>query len=134
MKGLVVALLIASACAGPAEPTSRIPKKPNNELVVGDFERHPPAGTSAFRFGADGTYTVSKTKDEMERTPHVSEGVFQVEGDKLTFTAARGECANAKVGTYKVVLSKIGIRVVEKLEDACEWRSRLAGQTLWRIK
>ena len=23
---------------------------------------------------------------------------------------------------------------IEKIDDACEWRSRLAGQTLWRIK
>ena len=29
-------LLVLSACPGP-EPASRIPKKPNEELVVGDF-------------------------------------------------------------------------------------------------
>lgn len=126
--------LLLSACGGTTEPASRIPKKPNNELIVGDFERHPPAGTAAFRFGADGSYTVSKTKGEMERTPHVSEGTYTVAGETLTFSTTRGECADAKVGSYKVNISKIGIRVIEKLDDACEWRGRLAGQTLWRIK
>lgn len=128
---LIVVLL--AACAGP-DPTSRIPKKPNDELIVGEFERRPPAGTAAFRFGNDGSYIVAKNKNELERTPHVSEGTYTVQGDKLTFTAVRGECADAKVGSYKVNVSKIGIRVIEKLDDACDWRSRLAGQTLWRIK
>lgn len=129
----MIAVGLLAACPGP-EPTSRIPKKPNTELIVGDFERRPPAGTAAFRFGLDGSYTVSKHKGEMERTPHVDEGTYRVEGDKLTFETTRGECADAKVGSYKVTISKIGIRVIEKLEDACEWRARLAGQTLWRIK
>lgn len=132
-RALSIVLLLA-ACAGGPEPTSRIPKKPNTELIVGDFERHPPAGTAAFRFAGDGSYLVAKTKAELERTPHVDEGTYKVEGDKLTFETVRGECADAKVGTYKVNISKIGIRVIEKLEDACEWRGRLAGQTLWRIK
>lgn len=129
----VILLVLLAACPGP-EPVSRIPKKPNTELVVGDFERHPPGGTAAYRFGPDGTYTVAKNKGEMERTPHVSEGTYTVDGDKLTFTAARGECADAKIGSYKVNISKIGIRIIEKLDDACDWRARLAGQTLWRIK
>lgn len=130
---LLASVLVLSACPGP-EPVSRIPKKPNVELIVGDFERRPPAGTSAFRFAADGSYTVSKNKGEIERTPHVSEGTYKVDGEKLTFEAVRGECADAKIGTYKVNVSKVGIRVIEKIEDACEWRGRLAGQTLWRLK
>lgn len=132
MRGLLLISLLA-ACPGP-EPVSRIPKKPIDELIVGDFERRPPAGTSAFRFASDGSYTVGKTKGEIERTPHVSEGTYKVEGETLTFQTSRGECSDAKVGTYKVNISKIGIRVIEKIEDACEWRGRLAGQTLWRIK
>ena len=132
MRAIAI-LLVLSACPGP-EPASRIPKKPNEELVVGDFERRPPAGTAAYRFASDGTYTVSKNKGEMERTPHVSEGTYKVQGETLTFEAVRGECADNKIGSYKVNISKIGIRVIEKIDDACEWRSRLAGQTLWRIK
>ncbi|MBA2540394.1 MAG: hypothetical protein H0V17_12210 [Deltaproteobacteria bacterium] len=131
MRPILIVFLLA-ACG--AEPTSRIPKKPNTELVVGEYERRPPAGTSAFRFGSDGTYTVAKNKGEMERTPHVSEGTYKVDGDTLTFETQRGECAEQKTGSYKVNISKIGIRFIEKIEDACDWRARLAGQTLWRLK
>jgi len=127
---IVLALLLVAACG--KEPASRIPKKPNNELIVGDFERHAPA-TTAYRFGADSTYFAAKTKAELERTPHLTEGTYSVDNEKLTMKAARGECANTS-GTYKVVLSKIGIRVVDKIDDSCEWRSHLVGQTLWRIK
>ncbi len=111
---VVIGFLLLAACPGP-EPTSRIPKKPNDELIVGEFERHPPAGTTAYRFGLDGTFIAAKAKGELDRTPHLSEGTY-------------------KVGSYKVVISKVGIRFVEKIEDACDWRGRLAGQTLWRIK
>ncbi len=38
-----------------------------------------------------------------------------------------------KTGTYQVVVSKIGIRF-KKLDDSCAERSRLDGQTWWRIK
>lgn len=132
MRYAILVVLICS-CGG-SEPPSRIPKKPNDELIVGDFERHPPAGTTAYRFGSDGSFFAGKTKAEIERTPHLSEGTYKVTGDTLTFEAVRGECsADAKTGTYKVVISKIGIHF-EKLEDSCEWRGRLTGQTLWRIK
>jgi hypothetical protein len=138
MRSIVLASLLLAACPGPAEKEpdhSRIPKKPNNELVVGVFERHPPAGTSAFKFDNDGTFTVAKNKGELDRTPHLMEGKFTVEADKLTFETTRGECeGETKTGSYKVVLSKVGIRFIEKLEDACEWRQRLVGQTLWRVK
>ena len=133
---ILIALVVAAcggitACGG-KEPVSRIPKKPNNELIVGDFERHAP-GTTAYRFGNDGSFFAAKTKAELERTPHLSEDTYTVDQDKLTFTAVRGDCAN-QAGSYKVVLSKVGIRVVEKIEDECEARTHLVGQTLWRIK
>jgi hypothetical protein len=127
---IVIALAVLSACG--KEPVSRIPKKPNTELIVGDFERHAPS-TTAYRFGADGSFFAAKTKAELERTPHLTEGAYSFEADKLTFKATRGECAN-QAGTYSVVLSKVGIRIVDKVSDDCEWRSRLVGQTLWRIK
>lgn len=127
---LIALVSTLSACA--SEPVSRIPKKPNNELILGDFERHAP-GTTAYRFGSDGSFSAAKTTAELERTPHLTEGTYTVDADKLTFNALRGECAG-KAGSYKVVLSKIGIRIVEKLDDECEWRQKLVGQTLWRIR
>jgi hypothetical protein len=137
MRSIACTILLLVACSGADKGPdhSRIPKKPNNELIVGVFERHPPAGTSAFKFETDGTFTVAKTKAELDRTPHLMEGKYTVEADKLSFETVRGECAgdHAK-GSYKVVISKVGIRVLEKIEDACEWRGRLVGQTLWRVK
>jgi hypothetical protein len=129
MRLLVLALV---ACASPQDP--KPPKKPNNELVVGDFTRKPPDGEMAVRFGADGTFFFAKNKGELARTPHLADGTYKVDGDQLTFAADKGMCADgAATGTYKVVISRIGIRFT-KVEDACADRARLDGQTLWRIK
>lgn len=124
-------LLLLAACSSTPDPAP--PKRPNNELVVGDFARKPPDGEMAIRFSADGTYLFAKTKGELGRTPHLAAGTFKVDGDQLTFLAERGMCADgAKSGSYKVVISKIGIRFT-KVEDACADRARLDGQTLWRL-
>lgn len=136
MRIALILLLAACSGAGNKEPDhSRIPKKPNNELILGLFEKHPPAGTTAFKFDTDGTFVIAKSKVELERSPLLMEGKYTVEADKLSFETVRGECAgdHAK-GSYKVVLSKVGIRVLEKIEDNCEWRGKLVGQTLWRHK
>ncbi len=125
-------LVIVAACSAPAERPP--PKRPNNELIVGDFARKPPEGEMAVRFGADGTFFFAKTKAELEHTPHLADGTFKVEGDQLTFTADKGMCADgAKAGTYKVVISKIGIHLT-KVDDGCADRARLDNQTLWRLK
>jgi hypothetical protein len=131
---LCVAVLLASACS--SKPAPIPPKKPNTELVLGGFERRPPAGEQAIRLENDGTYRVAKTKAELDKPPYLAAGRYTLEGDKLTLTATQGQCSEAedqKVGSYKVVLSKIGVRW-EKLEDACESRGRMDGQTWWRIK
>ena len=139
-RSMRFALLVSmlAGCPGAADKApdhSRIPKKPNTELIHGVFEKHPPAGTTAFKFDTDATVVVAKSKAELERTPYIMEAKYTVEGDKLTFEAVRGECAeSAKTGSYKVNLSKVGLRFVEKIEDACEWRGKLVGQTLWRVK
>jgi hypothetical protein len=121
---------------GSSKPEPVPPKKPNNELVVGDFERRKPSGEQAFRFDNNGNYFVVKNKGELDHTPHISDGTYKVDGNKLTFSADKGACsenAAEKDGTYEVVISKIGIRFV-KVNDPCETRSHLDGQTLWRIK
>jgi hypothetical protein len=127
-------LLLACACSSKPDPIP--PKKPNNELIVGGFERRPPAGEQAIRFEGDGSYRVAKAKGELEKAPYLAAGRYVLEGDKLTLTATQGQCAEAdgeKEGTYKIVLSKVGIRW-EKIEDACEARGRMDGQTWWRMK
>jgi hypothetical protein len=126
------ALLLIAACGTPPELPP--PKRPNNELVIGDFARRPPDGEMAIRFGGDGSFYFTKTKAELDKPPHLADGTFEVEGDTLTFAADKGMCADsAKRGSYKVVISKIGIRFT-KVDDPCADRARLDGQTLWRIK
>ena len=88
----------------------------------------------AVRFGADGSFFFAKNKGELDKNPHLADGKFEVQADTLTFTADKGMCADgSKTGSYKVVISKIGIRFT-KVEDGCADRARLDGQTLWRIK
>ena len=127
-------LLLAAlaACSAPIDRPP--PKRPNNELVVGDFSRKPPDGEMAVRFSADGTFFFAKTKAELDKSGHLADGTFKVDGDQLSFTADKGMCADgAKTGTYKVVISKIGIRFT-KVDDGCADRARLDGQTLWRLE
>src|SRR5689334_13026629 len=57
---------------GSSKPEPVPPKKPNNELVVGDFERRKPSGEQAFRFDNNGNYFVVKNKGELDHTPHIS--------------------------------------------------------------
>jgi hypothetical protein len=133
-RWLILGLTLV-AC--PAEKQGPIPpKRPNNELVVGDFERRKPDGETAMKFDVDGKYRMVKNKGELEHTPYLAQGTYKLDKDELTFTADEGACSEKpddKVGTYKVVISKIGIRFV-KANDSCEQRSRLDGQTWWRIK
>ena len=128
--------MILSACPSADKPRAVPPKRPNNELIMGGFERRPPAGTQAIRFDQDGSYRLAKSKDELDRTPRLGDGKYKLEGDMLTLTAESGQCADdelKKEGTYKIVLSKVGIRF-EKDNDVCEDRARIDGQTWWRIK
>ena len=122
------------ACSSAPQPQP--PKRPNTELIVGDFERHPPDGVTAMRFEGDGTFRLAKTKAELEHTPYAAQGTYKLDGDQLTFTNEQGACTDKpadKVGTYKVVLGKVGIRFA-KVTDSCERRRSIDGQTWWRVK
>lgn len=127
--------LIASLACGP-EHTAVPPKAPNTELIVGEYERHPPEGQTAIRFRGDGSVRLAKTKAQLDADPPLALGTWKVDGGKLTLTYDQGQCADRpgdKSGTYNVVISRIGIRFT-KLEDSCERRSAIDGQTWWRVK
>jgi hypothetical protein len=126
-----LAVLILGACGGPSS-NAVPPKPPNDALIVGAFERRKPLGTTAMRFRANGEVTVAKDKDKLDGTPDAT-GTWAVDKDQLTLTYATGECQDAKVGVYKVGLSKTGIHFT-KVDDSCEQRSHIDGQTWWRIK
>lgn len=130
-KYVVIASLLLAACA---EKQPVMAKKPNTELISGDFERHLPEGETAIRF-VDHNYRVAKTRMQFDANPALAEGTYSIEGDKLTLSAQKGACAdpkNEQTGVYKVVISRIGIHFT-KVSDACE-RRRLDGQTWWRIQ
>jgi hypothetical protein len=107
------------------------PKRPNDELIVGEFSRRPPAGTTTARFRADGSVVIAHDASELDSKPLAS-GSFKLDGDQLTLTYARGEmCKPGVDGTYRVVISKIGIRFT-KVEDGCERRAKMDGETWYR--
>jgi hypothetical protein len=132
MRSLVLACFLVGCAKPPPVP----PKRPNDELIVGAFERKPPDGTNAIRFNADGTFVLAKDRSQLGADPPTTTGHYAIDGDLLTFTEDDGECADAKAakGTYRVVVSKIGIRFAKEGDDACESRAKLDGQTWWRIK
>ena len=122
-------LALLSAC----KPDPMPPKKPNTELIVGEFARRPPAGTTAARFKNDGSVVIAHDKAELDSKP-LATGSYQLDGDKLTLKYASGEMCPAGVeGTYTVVISRVGIRFA-KVEDGCERRAKMDGETWYRIR
>ena len=132
MRALAVGLLVLAAC-GSGHPAAGPPKRPNTELIVGEFARRPPDGTTAARFRGDGSITVAHEQKELDAKP-LAQGSWKLDGDQLTMTYDKGEmCPAGSSGTYKVVISKIGIRFT-KVEDSCDRRAKMDGQTWYRIK
>ncbi len=130
MRWLAVVTLAACGSSAADRPP---PKRPNNELLVGEFERRPPDGTTIARFQGDGTITVAHDKASLDRK-NLAVGKFTIENDQLTLTYDSGEmCQPGETGTYKVVVSKIGLRFT-KVEDPCATRAKIDGQTWYRVK
>jgi len=122
----------AAACgAGSTGPQP--PKRPNDELIVGEFERHPPDGTTIARFRANGSITIAHDRASLDKK-NLAEGTFAVDKDQLTLTYSSGDmCAAGAEGVYKVVVSKVGIHFT-KVSDTCATRAKIDGQTWFRVK
>jgi len=131
MRWLTLLALVV-ACSSKPEPVP--PKRPNNELIVGEFERHPPDGTTIARFRGDGSITVAHDKDSLDRK-NLATGTYQLEGDQLTLSYTGGEMCGGGggPGVYKVVISKVGIHFT-KVSDSCDRRAKMDGQTWFRVK
>jgi hypothetical protein len=128
----VVAALAACEPPRPAAPA----KAPNTELIIGEYERHPPDGETAIRFRADGSVRLARTKALLDTDPPLAAGTWKLDGGRLSLTFDSGMCNDApseRSGVYTVVISRIGIRFT-KVEDDCQRRSAIDGQTWWRIK
>ena len=129
----VAAAVLAACSSGPhAVP----PKPPNTDLIVGEYERHPPDGETAIRFRADGSVRLAKNRAQLDAEPALITGSWKLDGPRLTVTYDHGICTERPgdhAGVYTVVISRIGIRFT-KVEDSCERRSAIDGQTWWRVK
>ena len=125
-----LALTVLVACSSSSHPAA---KAPNEELIVGEYERHPPAGTTVANFKPDGTIEIAHDRASLG-TKDLATGTFELQGDAMTLTYTGGEmCKGAGAGHYKVVISKVGIRFT-KVDDPCEQRSNMDGQTWFRVK
>ncbi|HUJ62708.1 MAG TPA: hypothetical protein VLX92_29600 [Kofleriaceae bacterium] len=125
-----IALVLLAACGGPRQPAT---KRPNSELIVGEFERHPPDGTTAARFGADGSVIIAHTRAELD-SKTLATGTYALDKDRLTLDYSSGEmCKGQGPGVYRVVISRIGIRFT-RVSDRCDQRSKLDGQTWFRVR
>ena len=137
MRKLALAWLVplGSVIAACAEPPHAVPPKaPNNEIIVGAYERHPPDGTTAIRFRGDGSLRVAKTKAELDTDPPFASGTWKIDDGKLTLVYDTGACTENeadKTGVYNVVISKRGLHLT-KVSDSCDQRGKLDGETLWR--
>jgi hypothetical protein len=131
LLGVVVFAGVVAGC-GPDKPHAVPPKPPNNELIIGVFERHPPEGTTAARFRADGSVVIAHDRDKLDG-PTLAEGHWELDKDQLTLSYDKGACAQQGAGVYKVVLSKVGVRFT-KVEDSCAERAQIDGQTWFREK
>jgi len=124
-------LILLIACGGDkAGPVP--PKRPNNELLLGEYERKPPDGTTAIRFRADGSVTLAHDKSKLDGET-LATGTFQIDKDQLTLTYDKGMCAGGGPGVYHVVISKVGIHF-KKDSDPCDQRAKIDGQTWWRVR
>jgi hypothetical protein len=132
----ICAVLAAFGAIGCSEAQVVPPKRPNTELIVGEYERHRPEGETAVRFRADGSVRLAKNRAQLDAEPPLATGRWKLEGARLTLTYDHGVCAERagdRGGVYTVVISKIGIHFT-KVEDSCERRAGIDGQTWWRIK
>ena len=131
-----VSLVIVGSLAACAESQVVPPKPPNTELIIGEYERHPPQGETAIRFRADGSVRLAKNRAQLDAEPPLATGSWKLDGARLTLSYDRGVCAERPgdhTGVYTVVISKIGIHFT-RVEDSCERRSAIDGQTWWRLK
>jgi hypothetical protein len=133
MRATLFYLTLGALCGACGKPEPMPPKRPNNELIVGEFARRPPAGTTAARFKNDGSVTLASKAEELD-SKAIAAGTYKLDGDQLTLTYTSGElCPAGVAGVYTVVISRVGIRFT-KVEDACERRAKIDGETWYRIR
>src|SRR6185312_15963945 len=100
-------LLVLVACSSSHQTAT---KRPNEELIVGQYERHPPDGTTVIDFKPDGSLEEAHDRASLGGKD-LATGTFELQGSDMTLTYTGGDmCKGSGPGHYKVVISKIGIR------------------------
>ena len=128
---LTMTLVTLGVAACSTKPPPMPPKAPNDELIVGEFERRHQEAKTAARFTKEGYVVIASKADELDKT-QLASGTYKLDGDQLTLTYDKGEmCERGASGVYKIVVSKIGIRFT-KVDDACERRAKMDGETWYR--
>lgn len=108
-------------------------KRPNEELIVGQYERHPPAGTTVIDFKPDGSLEEAHDRGSLG-SKDLATGTFDLQGSDMTLTYTGGDmCKGSGPGHYKVVISKVGIRFT-MVDDPCAQRAKMDGETWFRVK
>jgi hypothetical protein len=141
MRSLLGAVAALAACSAGAacsdsQPHAVPPKRPNTDLILGAYERHPPDGETAIRFRADGSVRLARSRAQLDAEPPLATGTWKLDGARLTLSYDHGICTDApaeRTGVYTVVVSRIGVHFT-KVEDSCQRRAAIDGQTWWRIK
>jgi hypothetical protein len=132
MQRIVGCAVLALVACGSDHPGAAAVKAPNNELILGEYERRPPAGTTAIRFRGDGSVTVAHDKGKLDGDT-LATGSFTIDKNQLTLTYDKGMCEGQGPGVYTVVISKLGIHFA-KVQDTCDQRAKIDGEVWHRIK
>ena len=128
MRWLALSLLVA--CSSSHQGAT---KRPNEELIVGQYERHPPAGTTVIDFKSDGSLEEAHDRASLG-SKDLATGTFELQGSDMTLTYTGGDmCKGSGPGHYKIVISKVGIRFT-MVDDPCAQRAKMDGETWFRVK
>ena len=107
MRFLVLAALVA---CGSEKPLTV--KPPNDMLIVGEYERRPPDGTTAIRFVRDGSVKLAHDKGELD-SKTLATGSWKLDGDKNYDGTPRQRrfglmtiVAQTKHGVWQVVVAQ----------------------------
>ena len=71
--------LVACAAACSTKPPPMPPKAPNNELIVGEFERRHQEAKTAARFTKEGYVTLASKADELD-SKAIASGTYKLDG------------------------------------------------------
>ena len=122
----LVLIVVLSGCAHRAQTPDK------TEALIGDWAS-PVAHGRFMRFTADGKLALALNAADLGSAK--TTGTWSLAGHSLTFTNLTGACSSPstdQVGVYTAEFVGVSLRFI-KLEDACEARSSIDGETWTRL-